>query len=98
MFGSGKNMNIEEVLGSTTRLHIMRVLVKHFAPYWLRQIQREIGAKSVGGLSKHIDVLEKAGLVRVTERGHYKSFVANESDDRVRFLRKLFNAAERVGS
>jgi predicted transcriptional regulator len=90
-------LDIADVLGCSTRLKILRVLVRNFAPFWIREIQREIGLKGTGDLSRHVDILAKAGLVVVRERGHYMSFYADEKNEVVRFLRKLFNAAESRG-
>lgn len=78
-------MIIEDVLGSKTKLKVIKVLSESSAPLSLYYIQRKTGLRR-SSLKSAIEGLSKAGLVREVEGLNVKKYEINSNSPEAKKL------------
>lgn len=80
-------MPIEDVFSSKGRVRILRILVE-IEELNISEIARRAGL-NYATTNQHLQVLEKAGLVRHKRFGRIRIFRFNEEDSRAKLIKKF---------
>lgn len=87
-------MNVEDVFSSKLRMKILKMLI-HLGELNVSEIARKMGV-NYKSTSKHLELLEREGLVQHKMFGRIRLFRINEGSPRVKAVQNLIATWEQT--